>query len=165
MMSALQAGGMELVCDGLRPADAHNPRGYFEDRRVRRLAEDSRWLLQEGGRAVKIIYRLLYHLPRQMPARVLLMQRPLDEVVASQQAMLASPDSSGLDWISLFESELRQLRGWLAEQQQITVLEVSFARLLADPGPTLAEVISFLQRPLQAEAMAAVVEPSLRHQG
>jgi len=30
MMQMLQAGGMPLLIDGLRPADADNPNGYWE---------------------------------------------------------------------------------------------------------------------------------------
>ena len=40
-MNMLGAGGLPLVTDGKRPADADNPKGYFELERVKRLGEDA----------------------------------------------------------------------------------------------------------------------------
>ena len=35
MMGMLEAGGLELVVDGIRAADEDNPRGYYEFERVK----------------------------------------------------------------------------------------------------------------------------------
>ena len=63
MMRMLDAGGIPALTDGHRPPDEHNPGGYFEYDPVKRLAEDASWLEAARGRAVKVIYRLLAHLP------------------------------------------------------------------------------------------------------
>ena len=44
MMQMLVAGGMPAVSDGLRAADADNPRGYFELEAVKKLKTGSAWL-------------------------------------------------------------------------------------------------------------------------
>jgi hypothetical protein len=44
MMQAVAAGGHPVYCDDWRPADARNPRGYFESIAERATAE-----LQRGG--------------------------------------------------------------------------------------------------------------------
>ena len=36
-MKMLEAGGMELVVDNIRTADEDNPKGYYEDERVKDL--------------------------------------------------------------------------------------------------------------------------------
>ena len=59
MMSMLQAGGMDLLTDNERKADIDNPRGYFEFERVKKVKEDPSWLKDTGGRAVKMVARLL----------------------------------------------------------------------------------------------------------
>jgi len=49
MMQMLEAGGMETVSDGLRTADADNPRGYYEFERVKKVKTDASWLPQVRG--------------------------------------------------------------------------------------------------------------------
>ena len=89
MMKMLEAGGMAPVTDGVRAADEDNPQGYFEFEAVKRLGKDEPgWLNQVGGRAVKIISRLLCELPPGHSYRVLFMHRDLDEVLSSQRQML-----------------------------------------------------------------------------
>ena len=78
MMHMLDTGGIPALTDGHRTADRHNPHGYFEDDRVKRLAQDSSWLDEAQGRAVKVIYRLLPHLPPHLQYRVLFMNRDLN---------------------------------------------------------------------------------------
>jgi len=39
-MQMLHAGGMPVLADGVRTADADNPRGYFEFERVKALRTD-----------------------------------------------------------------------------------------------------------------------------
>ena len=158
MMSVLQAGGVTLLQDGLRAPDAHNPRGYFEYQPVRHLARDNSWLEAQRGRAVKIIYRLLYHLPPQLPARILFMERNLDEVVESQRRMLGQAED-GRDWRKIFSKELQDVQAWLRRQPQLQVLRVNFAELLRRPLPQSQRVAAFLDRPLDPDKMAKVVEP------
>jgi hypothetical protein len=81
---------MPLLTDERRPVDLHNPRGYFEYEPVKHLAEDSSWVEAARGRAVKIIYRLLRHLPNDIEYRIVFLERDLVEVFESQQDMLRS---------------------------------------------------------------------------
>ena len=90
-MKMLAAGGLETIVDGLRTADEDNPKGYFEDERIKALAEtaDKAWLRGAWGKAVKVISYLLKELPRQHNYRVIFVRRDLREVLASQAKMLA----------------------------------------------------------------------------
>ena len=95
MMSILGAAGLPLLIDDERPADLSNPRGYFEYAPVKRGAADLSWLEEARGRVVKIIHALLPELPRDRTYRVVLMERPIAEVVASQDRMLAAQGPAG----------------------------------------------------------------------
>ena len=63
MMQMLQAGGMPLLIDDLRPADTDNPNGYWEYEPVKRLQQDKSWIPQAEGKAVKVVSALLQYLP------------------------------------------------------------------------------------------------------
>ena len=89
LMQMLAAGGMQVLSDGLRQADEDNPRGYFEFEPVKNLQKDSGWLCQGRGKAVKIVAPLLAQLPPDLPCRVILCERNLDEILDSQERMLA----------------------------------------------------------------------------
>ena len=89
LMQMLAAGGMDILSDGLREADEDNPRGYLEFEPVKNLLNDSKWLFEARGKAVKIVAPLLAALPPGLPCRVILSERDLDEVLDSQERMLA----------------------------------------------------------------------------
>lgn len=135
MMRMLDAGGIPVLTDGRRPADRHNPHGYFEDERVRRLAADSAWIEEARGKAVKIIYRLLVHLPARLDYRVVFMERDFGEVFDSQQDMLQAAENpaAGQDrerMIRALAADLEDARRWLARQANIRQLDVPYGGLV-----------------------------------
>lgn len=168
MMQMLDAGGIPALTDRRRPADLHNPRGYFEDERVKRLAQDSSWLEEACGKAIKIIYKLLPHLPTHLDYRVLFMERDLDEIYASQQDMLASrrdpaaaQDRAIIDALA---QDLHSARQWLGKQSNIRCLYVRHTELVSEPKVSASNIARFLDEELDESAMAAVVDPALyRH--
>ena len=168
LMQMLAAGGLEVVADRHRPPDPHNPRGYFEDARVLRLDRDTSWLPEARGKVVKVVATSLHLLPGTERYRVLLMQRPLSEVLASQRAMLGateapspSEDAHARQW---FERFLQDLGTALRAAPNIEPLEVHYHDLLQHPREQAKRIASFLGRNLDTEAMAAAVDPSLYRQ-
>lgn len=168
MMQLLDAAGVALVVDGVRGADADNPRGYFECEAVKRLATNAECLTTAPGRAIKIVSALVRHLPTTHDYRVLWMQRPLTEVLASQAAMLArraQPAATDDDRLAeFFAQHLRTLEGWLAAQPNLRVLPVEYHALLRTPAEQLERIAVFLERPLDAARATAVVDPQLYRQ-
>ena len=167
MMRMLEAGGLPVLSDGQRGADEDNPRGYFELERVKGLEEDSdrSWIRDGRGRAIKIISHLLEHLPDENFYRVLLMQRDLAEVIASQNKMLErrgepNPvDDARTD--ELYRRHLRQIRVLLAAKPNFDVLEVEYTKTLADPAAGAARAAAFLGGRLDPQKMAGAVERDL----
>lgn len=60
-----------------------------DDTATGELFHDARWLAEQKGKAVKIVAPLLAAIPDGLPCRVILIERDLDEVLASQRQMLA----------------------------------------------------------------------------
>lgn len=172
MMAALQAGGLEPLTDGARPADEDNPHGYYELEAVKRLSQDCSWLPQAVGCAVKIVSPLLFDLPADRPYRVVFLLRDLDEVLASQRRMLERPGAhaggedagSDAEIRPLFAAHLEEVREWLAAQANARVLYVDYERAVADPVGMAAAVDRFLGGGLDRAAMAAAVDPTLQRQ-
>jgi hypothetical protein len=167
MMKMLAAGGLPVLSDGQRAADADNPEGYFEFERVKALKDgDAAWLADAGGKVVKVISALLQQLPAGRTYKVIFMRRRLAEVLASQRRMLirrgesagAVPDARLAE---IFEKHLRQVNGWLARQPHIATLHVDYNALVADPLPGAEAVSRFLGGSLDPHAMAAAVRPEL----
>lgn len=164
IMQMLAAGGVPLVTDGQRSADEDNPRGYFEDERVKRLQQGAEWLAEARGRAVKIISQLLFSLPPGETYRIILMRRNLDEILASQAAMLERSGRAGADPQAIrkaFAAHLTRLEAWLPQQPHLTALSLEYAATIGDPQAAAARIAEFLQRPLDVTAMAAAVDPAL----
>lgn len=167
MMKMLEAGGLPPLTDRLRRPDVDNPRGYYEFEPVKRLDKgDVSWLPTARGKAVKIISALLRHLPADHRYHVVFMERQIDELLASQRSMLIhrgeDPDAvDDLELANAFEKHLRQVREYLSRQDHLSVLYVNYNDVLADPGRQARRVARFLPHDLDANSMAAVVDPSL----
>ena len=168
LMKMLAAGGLPPLTDGIREADADNPGGYYEFEKVKRLEKDAIWLESARGKAVKVISQLLDQLPLHKPYKVVFALRKMDEILASQRAMLKRRGQpcdqvSDAELAAAFSRHLRSVKQWLAEHQQ-EVLYVNYAAVLRDPLATSHEIKTFLARALDVRQMASVVEESLYRQ-
>ena len=166
MMQLLQAGGIPLVCDGKRAADTFNPRGYFEYEAVKSLATDNSWVEQAQGKALKVLYHLLKSLPETLCYKVIFMQRPLNEVMQSQDRMLAglgrddiAPASAEL--AMTFAQQLDETLNWASEQSYIELWQCDYPQLIEGPTHTLQELARFLKTELSLEALKQTIEPNL----
>jgi hypothetical protein len=169
MMQMLAAGGVRPLMDDLRAPDESNPRGYFEFEPVKRLRVDQSWLDQTRGRAVKIIHLLVRELPidGRFQYRVILMKRPIAEVLASQRVMLERQGKTSADEATLakaYQSQFSQLEQWLVAQPHFTALSVSYHDLLENPRAAAGKIDIFLGGGLDVAAMAGAVDPTLHRQ-
>ncbi|MBK1630562.1 hypothetical protein CKO31_07345 [Thiohalocapsa halophila] len=166
MMQMLAAGGLPILTDGRREADASNPRGYYELEAATRLRTDAAWLADAHNKGVKIVAQLLPFLPAGHSYRVILMERDLEEVLTSQHRMLARKDNgqtptAAADLGSAFTRQLSQVRAWLAAQPHIRTLQVDHAEVIAEPRRAGARIAAFLGRDLDSDAMADAVDTGL----
>jgi len=173
MMQMLLEGGMLVLSDAGRPADEHNPRGYLEYRKVRSLKDDHSWLSDAEDKAIKVVSQLLYHLPSDLEYRVIFMRRDLDEVLQSQEKMLASLNqTAGPDRNIMkqhFTRHLQELEKWLSQQSNFKVLDCSYEDLIRTPVPAARSVAEFLNigrdsELLNTEFMVRAIDPTLHRQ-
>lgn len=173
MMQMLAAGGLPPLTDLHRTPDENNPRGYYEDERVKRLHTDQAFLADAPGHAVKIIHLLLPALPVTAghTFRVIFLRRHLEEVLASQCAMLArtqaptSPPVNPAHLTAAFTAQLARVDAFLrAHPAVFSVLDVPHHDLLAHPAAEARRIDAFLGGELDADKMAAAVDPGLWRQ-
>jgi hypothetical protein len=165
MMRMLESGGLPVLTDDVRTPDDDNPNGYYEYEAVKQTKEDPSWLAGSAGKAVKMVYRLLYDLPADRSYRVLFMRRKLDEVLASQRVMLqrhgAADGVSEAQMAALFRSEIDRFYDWVKRQTHIELIDVDYNRVVQNPREEIARVNEFLGGVLDEKAMASVVDGSL----
>lgn len=168
-MQMLAAGGMQVLTDGQRAPDDHNPRGYFELEAVIHSRNDLSWLNEAGGKGVKVIHLLLPHLPADRDYRVIFMLRDIQEVIVSQRVMLTQqgrPAATLTDaaLAGVFEKQLATARQWLANHPNFRVLYVNYRDVIGHPLDVAGEINLFLTGNLRVADMAAAVEPALYRQ-
>lgn len=168
MMRMLAAGGVTVLEDGVRTADVSNPNGYFEFEPVKELDKDGdlTWLPGARGKAVKIISLLLTWLPETYDYRVLFMHRDLDEILASQRAMLVrrGETADGADdarMRQLYTSHLQQTERLLAGRRCFRTLHVQYRDVVNAPAAAAERVAAFLDLPLDRAGMATAVDSGL----
>jgi hypothetical protein len=169
MMQMLSAGGMPILTDGERTPDADNPRGYCEWEPAKLLPKNPDLIGQAEDKAVKVISQLLFALPPSHRYRVLFMRRPLEEVVASQAEMIRRRNQSAAalpasQMMAALQAHLNQVKSWVKDKQNISILDVEYHDLLNDPKRLSMTLREFLSADLDIEAMARQLDPTLYRQ-
>jgi hypothetical protein len=166
MMQMLDAGGLPVLSDGERKPDTDNPKGYLEWERIKQLPKDPNLIAEAEGKVVKVISQLLLLLPAGREYRIILMQRPLSEVLKSQDEMLrrrgnaeSIGNTSAIE--EAFQRHLIEVNQWLAGKSNVKVARVHYHRVLREPKPVAEEVAAFLGTTLDIEAMVRQVDGSL----
>lgn len=166
-MKMLEAAGMELVVDNIRTADEDNPKGYYEDERVKDLGEtdDKRWLKEARGKVVKVVSSLLNHLPPNNVYKVVFLRRNLHEVLASQATMLGrrgeESQTADADLLGMYEAHLEKVGFQLRFRRNFDVLYLDYADVVRDPLGQARRMADFVGGGLDAERMARAVDGSL----
>jgi hypothetical protein len=170
MMQMLDAGGMAVLSDGERQPDKDNPKGYLEWERIKQLKKDASVIAEAEGTVVKVISEFVQSLPPEHEYRIVFMQRPLPEILKSQDEMLrrrgnadsiASSSAETYAIEEFFQKHLLEMNKWVAGQENMKMLRVHYHRVLREPRPVAEEVAVFLQVPLDIDAMVKQVDGSL----
>jgi len=166
-MKMLEAGGIPVVTDNVRSADDDNPKGYYEDERVKDLGRDGdrSWLRHARGKAIKIISFLLKDLPPDNNYKVLFMERDLGEVLASQQKMLDHRNEdtgTGDDQMrEHYLEHLRHVKFMVGYRRHFDTLFVSYRKVLDQPREEVRRINDFLGGVADEAAMIDVVDRAL----
>jgi hypothetical protein len=166
MMQMLVAGGIAPLSDGERAADIDNPRGYLEWERIKTLPKDPGCIAEAEGKVVKIISQLLLSLPPSHQYRVIFMQRPLSEVLQSQDQMRRrrgtyNENASLVAISTAFEKHLRAVDAWFDGKSYVKELRVAYHAAVSRPKEISEQLAQFLEMPLNVDSMIQQVDGSL----
>jgi tetratricopeptide (TPR) repeat protein len=168
MMQMLAAGGVPPLHDGKRAPDSDNPRGYYEFAPARNLRADASWFPEATGRVLKLVAQLLPAIPVKADCRIIWMERPLDEVLASQAVMLDRLQAPGArlgpaQLRKVFEQQIKRVEEAMA-RRKMAVLKINYHDCVRDPAGVVSRIAEFLGLPLDRAAMAQAVNPALHRQ-
>jgi len=117
---------------------------------------------------VKIVAPLLYRVPGDLPCRVILVERDLDEVLDSQERMLERLDpqrGTSPERRETLRSEyirtLERIRRMLSQRVNTRVLVVEHREAICNPLQTAERIRRFLECDLDVTSMASAVDPAL----
>jgi len=168
LMRMLEAGGLSVMTDELREADADNPKGYFEYERVKDLEKetDKSYLRQGRGKVLKVISFLIKDLPDNNDYRVIFMRRDLTEVLASQNKMidrLGTVDTTAEDEAmkEAYRNDIVRTRLMCKKRANFELIEIHYRATVEDPVGTARKVNQFLEGRLDETAMLDAVDASL----
>ena len=117
--------------------------------------------------AIKAVSAIIQKLPGKYSYKVVFMQRPIDEVVASQRKMLegVDADSEAIDNEELarrLEGHRGEVLAWLSKAANMDCLLLDYPELVSQPQQAVEKLSGFLgDRLKDPEAMLAVIDPAL----
>ena len=171
LMQMLSAGGIITVTDGVRQADADNPRGYFEFEPVKRMRDDAAWLKEAQGKAVKIVAPLIPDIPLDIAIRVIFIERDLDEILASQHQMIVRRGQHVTDTPGRqarlkkqYKNLVERVKAFLSQRPRTQLLCLERSAVLRAPQSAAESINRFLGSQFDIRNMANEVDPALNRQ-
>jgi hypothetical protein len=165
MMQMLAAGGVPLLTDRERQPDIDNPRGYCEWEPIKLLPKEPQRIDEAEGKAVKVITQLVLSVPMGRDYKLIFMERPLPEVLASQDEMLKRRGSAQpvdpAQLTAAFRDHMNEVIAWLERREDIPVCRMGYRKVVSDPMAAAKTIRDFLDLDLNVEAMAVAIDPSL----
>ena len=126
---------------------------------------DKSWVRGARGKVLKVISHLLKDLPEEHFYKIVFMRRDLDEVVASQNKMLERRgEDNPIDDQATKDYYLRhliQVKFLVRNRANMEILEVHYRQALDEPARFVRDVVRFLDRPIDSDAMVGVVDENL----
>ena len=106
-----------------------------------------------------MVSELLYNLPLDRKYKIVFMNRKMAEILASQKKMLGrkqvhNPDADDKEMTEIFNKHLEEIKSWLALQDNLDVLYVSYNDIIKNPEGIARKVNRFLGEGLNARRMS-----------
>lgn len=161
MMQMLHAGGLPVAFDDARPADEHNPRGYFElagGKIINQLMDGTFDIEAHRGRIIKVTAYGLKFLPKGS-FRIVYMMRDIDEVLRSMGKMGAAIDSDKDR--TLFTKLNRFCLELMDGRDDMDYLIVKYRDVIDNPRDQVEMIGRFLGEEIDSELAVAAVDPKL----
>jgi hypothetical protein len=116
-----------------------------------------------------VISQLLLSLPPEHEYRIIFTQRPLAEVLASQEQMLhhrgsSADGASAAAMTKAFQNHLFEVNTWLNGKSNVKTIRVPYHNVLREPKAVAEDLAQFLDMPLNVQAMSQQVDATLYRQ-
>lgn len=167
MMQMMEKAGIEVLTDGIRVPDENNPKGYYEHEGAKSLARNKAWLNDAQGKVVKVIAQQLKHLPAKFNYNVVFMLRDIDEIIASQNAMLNSQGKKSAYPLALvhgFKTCLQNVAQWAAKNHNVSITYISHSTTIKEPKVTASLVKGITQSNCSLDELNSIVDRNLHRQ-
>lgn len=144
MMQLLSALGIEAYTDTERKPDEHNHGGYFEYDPVKRLHINNRFLDDLAGKAIKITSPQLPNLSPGATYKVIMMQRPIEEV-ANSQLRMRNTNTVPFNLHQSLQVTTNKAMGFLENNTHWAPhIGVEFNQLIHNPKAVMKSICAFL---------------------
>ena len=161
MMQMLHNGGLPIGFDDSRPADEHNPKGYFElagGKIINRLMDRIFDFEPYKGKIIKITAYGLKFLP-EGNYRIIYMMRNIEEVLNSMQKMGATIDREQdrvlFDKLNKFSFDMMEKRG------DVEYTTINYGDVIESPQKQIERIGLFLNAAPDIESAITAVDRKL----
>ena len=167
MMQMLDSAGFDIYTDKVRTADQNNLKGYYEHENVKTLFSNKMWMKECDGKVVKIISNLLPAVPLSNKYKIIMMERDLNEILASQTRMVkllgkkVAEDTYPLEMVEKLEQSVKVAMEWAQKQPGVELLLVNYKDVISDPFGQALRVSEFLGKSVEPEKMIGSIDPKL----
>ena len=167
MMQMLDAAGLEIYTDKKRNADDSNPKGYYEHESVKTINLNRKWVKECQGKVVKVVSNLLPALPLTQHYKVIMMDRDLSEVFASQRRMLGKLGNQvkeevyPLKVMKAWEASAKVAKEWASKHAHVELLVIKYSDVIERPFEQAILIAEFLGKDISPEKMVQSVDPKL----
>jgi predicted ATPase len=166
MMQMLEASGLEVFTDNFRQADQDNPKGYYEHEAIKRLASDNRIVYEANGKVLKVISSLIRFLPANMDYKIILMKRPVNEIVKSQDKLkenlnISSPKTTVFEMDKILENSFQKAKEFIVKQRNMDLLELEYGEVVNQNEAVIQNIIDFIGQDLNRDELRGEIDKSL----
>ncbi len=167
MMQMMESGGLDIYTDKIRTADDNNPKGYYEHENVKSLKHNKKWIRECNSKVVKVISNLLPDLPLNTRYKVVMMERDVEEILASQRRMIkklgkkVAEETYPLQLIQKLKQSVKDAKEWAQKQPHVELLIVNYKDVIENPFIEAMRVSDFLNNAVLPEQMVNIVDPNL----
>ena len=167
MMQMLYRGGVPVAFDESRPADEHNPKGYYElagGKIINQLIDGIFDMKAHTGRVVKVTAYGLKFLPEGQ-YRIIYMQRNLDEVIRSMHKMGGDQIDQEKDKLLFGKLDSVSLK-LLSDREDISFVTIRYHDVIENPRREIEKVSNFWEVSFDLnQAIEAVDSKLYRNRG
>ena len=148
LMQILSRGGLQCISDNKRPADEHNPNGYFE---IKEIGQHLSIYQHYGNNCcIKLLSPFLKKIENNHI--IIFIERNLEECFASMQKMLNRKPAK-----DAFKKHLKDIKKYLKNKN---VIYINYNKIITNPDKGLKPIKHLI--PNFKEAKKAV-DPTLQH--